>query len=84
MTNDTNNEFLINMYLTEEFHLVREVNKQFQIARLGQMAQSISNLDKFFNEVCETVASVLNINHVKILKLAPDKTFLYLIAGVGW
>ena len=69
--------------LVKEDHFVDDW-RQFEIARLGQKALTLSNLDSFMEELVEIVSKSLNTEYVKILELSPNHKKLKLIKGVGW
>jgi len=74
--------------ITERLRVNREVRvrarQQETLARLGERALSESNLQKFFNEVVNTVGEILDVEMVKILELMPGDAELLLRAGSGW
>lgn len=59
-------------------------SRQFEIAKLGQLAISTTDLELFMEEVVNLVHRSLGTEFVKILKLTDDQTKLKLIKGVGW
>ncbi len=69
--------------LTENNHSIHDI-RQFEIARLGQMAICIPDLKSFMFEVAKLVQKNLNTEYVSILKLSEDQTKLTGIEGVGW
>ena len=58
--------------------------RQFEIARLGQLALTSDNTESFMKEVVKVVQKSLEVDFVKILELSEDQTKLKLIIGVGW
>jgi len=70
--------------LIESKHLIRDPNFQFEVARLGQLALKIENMDEFMDEVVQSVSSTLDVEFCKILHLLPNQEELLLRSGVGW
>jgi len=74
--------------VTERLRVNREVRmrarQQETLARLGEHALTDSDLQKFFNEVVQTVGDILDLELVKILELLPGDAELLLRAGIGW
>jgi two-component sensor histidine kinase len=74
--------------VTERLRVNREVTvrarQQETLARLGEQALTESDLQKFFNEVVETVGDILDAEMIAILELLPGDSELLLRAGVGW
>ncbi len=74
--------------ITERLRVNREVRvrarQQETLARLGERALVESNLQKFFNEVVNTIGEILDVGMVKILELMPGDAELLLRAGIGW
>jgi PAS domain S-box-containing protein len=74
--------------VTERLRVNREVTvrarQQETLARLGERALTESDLQKFFNEVVDTVSEILDVEMVAILELLPGDAELLLRAGIGW
>jgi two-component sensor histidine kinase len=74
--------------ITERLRINREVRvrarQQETLARLGERALTESDLQKFFNEVVDTIGDILDVEMVKILELMPGDAELLLRAGLGW
>jgi PAS domain S-box-containing protein len=74
--------------ITERLRVNREVRvrarQQETLARLGELALTESDLQKFFNEVVATVGDILDVELVKILELIPGDAEMLLRAGTGW
>ncbi len=74
--------------ITERLRVNREVRvrarQQETLARLGERALTESDLQKFFNEVVETICDILDVEMVQILELMPGDAELLLRAGSGW
>ena len=69
--------------LVKEDHYVDDW-RQFEIARLGQKALTLSDLDSFMGELVKIVSKSLDTEYVKILELTPDQKRLKLTHGIGW
>jgi two-component sensor histidine kinase len=73
---------------TEHLRVAHEIHvrsrQQDALARLSERALIESDLQKFFDEVVESVAEILGVELVKILELLPGDSQLLLRAGVGW
>ncbi len=69
--------------LNEDRHIIQKASKQFQVARLGQLALESSDLQSFFDEVVRTIVNALNVEYAKILKVNAEGNF-NLQAGYGW
>jgi two-component sensor histidine kinase len=74
--------------VTERLRVNREVRvrarQQETLARLGERALTESDLQKFFNEVVDTIGEILDVEMAKILELMPGDAELLLRAGIGW
>jgi PAS domain S-box-containing protein len=74
--------------ITERLRVNREVQvrarQQETLARLGERALTESDLQKFFNEVVDTIGEILDVEMVEILELLPGDAELLLRAGIGW
>jgi len=74
--------------VTERVTLHRELraraSHQEAIARLGERALTESDLQKFFDEAVAMIASILDVELVKILEVVPGDAELLLRSGVGW
>jgi two-component sensor histidine kinase len=74
--------------VTERLRINREVTvrarQQEILARLGERALTESDLQKFFDEVVETLGEILDCEMVAILELLPGDAELLLRAGIGW
>lgn len=74
--------------VSERLRINREVRvrarQQETLARLGECALIESDLQKYFNEVVNTVGEILDLELVKILELVPGDAELVLRAGIGW
>ena len=70
--------------LEENKHLIHDLNFQFQVARLGQLALKMANLNDFMDIVVDTIMTTLDVELCKILKLLPSGDELLIIAGIGW
>jgi len=74
--------------VTERLRINREVlvraRQQETLARMSERALTETDLQKFFNEVVETVAEILDTEMVKVLELLPGDAELLLRAGTGW
>lgn len=68
---------------TEVNHLIND-KRQFEIAKLGQMAISITDIDSFMQNVINIIKKSFRIEFVGILELSQDQTKLKLIQGTGW
>lgn len=68
---------------TEKNHSIHD-KRQFEIAKLGEKAIYLSDLQSLISEVVKIVQDCLNTDYVQILKLTDDQTKLKLIDGVGW
>ena len=69
--------------ILEDNHFIKD-KRQFEIARLGQKAIYITDINSFLFDVVNIVQKSLNIDYVTILKLSGDQTKLKMIQGVGW
>jgi len=58
--------------------------QQKAVARLGKCALIESNLQKFCDQTVRTIATVLDVEMVKILELVPNDAEFLLRAGIGW
>jgi PAS domain S-box-containing protein len=58
--------------------------QQAEVARLGQLALSGSDVGPLMDEAAAMVARTLEVEYSKILELLPDGEDLLLRAGVGW
>ena len=70
--------------LTIHRELRARASQQEAIARLGERALAEKDLQKFFDEATATIASILDLELVKILELVPGDAELLLRSGVGW
>lgn len=74
--------------VTERVTLHRELrsraSQQEALARLGERALVEKELQVFFEEAVSTIATLLDVELVKILELVPGDAELLLRAGVGW
>ena len=59
-------------------------DQQQAVARLGEFALVETDLQKIFDETVRTIASILDVEMVKILELVPGDAELLLRAGTGW
>ena len=70
-------------HLLEKSHFNID-KRQIELARLQQIAISITDEKSFMNEVVNVVQKVLNADFVKILQFTEDQTKLKMIEGLGW
>ena len=54
------------------------------IAKLGQSALSIREIDDFLDEACASLREALDCDFSKVLKLSDDGKAFNLVAGAGW
>ncbi len=59
-------------------------NRQIELAKLQQIATSISDTKSFMTEVVNIIQRVFNTDFVKILQFTEAKSKLKLIEGIGW
>ena len=71
------------LHFTEEKNYINDF-RQFEIAKLGQLALTVEDIHSFMKDLIEIVQKSLKTEYVKILELTPDQTKLKLIEGVGW
>jgi len=78
----------ISREVTERLRVYREVRvrarQQEMLGRLSERALTETDLQKFFNDVVDTVGEILDAELVKILELLPGDSELLLRAGRGW
>ncbi|PZD71173.1 Sensor kinase CckA [Acaryochloris thomasi RCC1774] len=67
-----------------EQSLVQKAKQQATVAKLGQLALASKDLDQLMDEVVVEIASTLDVEYCKVLKLLPDGESMLLKAGVGW
>jgi PAS domain S-box-containing protein len=82
--------FVISMAndVTERKQAQREIERQAHqksaIAHLGQQALAKTDLSALFQEAVEQIATILDLEYCKVLKLLENEEELRLEAGVGW
>ena len=59
-------------------------DQQKAVAQLGKCALTERDLQKFFDDTVSMIATVLDIEMVKILELVPSDAEFLLRAGIGW
>jgi PAS domain S-box-containing protein len=70
--------------LQAEAELKSRARQQEGMARLGQLALSIPELDRLMNEATALVAQTLGVEYSKIVELLPNQAALWVRAGYGW
>lgn len=71
------------LFLSEDKHFIKDF-RQFEIAKLGQLALTVVDVRTFMHELLGIVQKSLKTEFVKILKLTEDQSRLKLIEGIGW
>lgn len=64
--------------------LADRAEQQAEVARIGQQALTIKNLDVLFAQVTARVADVLDVEYCEIFELMPATNELLLRSGMGW
>ncbi|MBW3567022.1 MAG: PAS domain S-box protein, partial [Proteobacteria bacterium] len=72
-----------------EYHAIAKrletrAKQQRAVSELGQMALKETDLFKVYDAAVETVATTLDVELCKVLKLLPEEQRVKLLAGVGW
>jgi PAS domain S-box-containing protein len=80
---DTERQNALSERSKTENELQIRLRQQKAVAELGQFALAAKDLNKILERVVNLVATTLEVEYCKVLKLLPDNTLL-LKAGVGW
>lgn len=67
-----------------EQELLTRASQQETVAKLGQNALSVKNIETLWQDAVKVVAKTLDVEYCKILQLLPDNSGVKLMAGVGW
>lgn len=67
-----------------EQELLTRAAQQEAVAKLGQKALSVKNIETLWHEAVKVIAQTLDVEYCKILQLLPDNSGVKLVAGVGW
>ena len=67
-----------------EAELRIRAQQQETVARFGQKALSIKDIDRLMKEATALVAATLEVEYSKLVELLPNQAALWLRAGYGW
>jgi len=67
-----------------ETQLLQHAEHQSALTALGQQALESRSLGALFDGAVATLATALDTEYCKVLKLLPDRKTLLLLSGVGW
>jgi PAS domain S-box-containing protein len=62
----------------------RAETRQAALATLGQQALGGTSSDELMQAAAESIAQVMEVPFVEVLRMTPDRRTLQLVAGVGW